>query len=420
MNLGLHPGAPVAMGGADTQLGLLGCGATEQRDFAVIAGTTGAPIQLVTDHPQIDPQGRLWTGYHVLAGRWILESNAGGTGDAITWLAEALYPDTPRPVVSLVAEADRSVPGADGLFASVGAHIFNAKDMAFPVGHLTFSHMLAPESAKRRCHIARTELEGVAYGLRANIEQLFEVARISQPDFHFAGGMSRSRLIVQMLSEITGMKIKVAHPQASAYGAAICAGVGAGLYPDLQSGATELAKIEYECEPHPEQQRICQGLYQNWKSLQSTRSEADKLAADFSVQKILRSPSSKEVISHEIQFRPRILVTAEMDASALDQLRQLGEVEYASYRQEMRMLTEEDLVHALRGFHVFVTEVDVVDADSLRQLPDIRAIFSCRGNPVNIDINACTAYGIPVINTPGRNADAVADLSLAFILYAGT
>jgi D-3-phosphoglycerate dehydrogenase len=48
------------------------------------------------------------------------------------------------------------------------------------------------------------------------------------------------------------------------------------------------------------------------------------------------------------------------------------------------------------------------------ELP-LLAVASTRGDPNNVDIPACTAAGIPVLNAPGRNADAVAEMALALL-----
>jgi D-3-phosphoglycerate dehydrogenase / 2-oxoglutarate reductase len=66
-------------------------------------------------------------------------------------------------------------------------------------------------------------------------------------------------------------------------------------------------------------------------------------------------------------------------------------------------------------------DVVVVESDSVRGPVfdlGLRAIASTRGDPNNVDIGAATAAGIPVLNTPGRNADAVAEMAVALLLAA--
>jgi phosphoglycerate dehydrogenase-like enzyme len=67
------------------------------------------------------------------------------------------------------------------------------------------------------------------------------------------------------------------------------------------------------------------------------------------------------------------------------------------------------------GADVLVVEADLVHAEVLDACP-IAMIGCCRGDPVNVDLALATEKGIPVFHTPGRNADAVADLTVAFML----
>jgi phosphoglycerate dehydrogenase-like enzyme len=63
-----------------------------------------------------------------------------------------------------------------------------------------------------------------------------------------------------------------------------------------------------------------------------------------------------------------------------------------------------------------VTEIEVVDAEVLAALPDVRLVATARGGPVNVDLDACAARGIPVVFTPARNADSVADFTVGLVL----
>jgi phosphoglycerate dehydrogenase-like enzyme len=112
----------------------------------------------------------------------------------------------------------------------------------------------------------------------------------------------------------------------------------------------------------------------------------------------------------------RILVTATLDDWGLDRLRGHGELVYEGFSDKKRLLAGRKLVRALEGIDVFVTEVDQVRTRVLEQLDGLQVIACCRADPVNVDVEAATFRGIPVLNAPGRNARAVADLTVALML----
>jgi len=417
-DLGLPPGVPVAVGGADTQCALLALGALALGDVGIVAGTTG-PVQGVADRPVIDPEARLWTGLHVLPDRWVVESNGGPLGDALDWLAGLLFPDSPRPAARLVAEAAQARPGAGGILSTFGGQVFNARALSLPLGSVTLSPFLSGDGPSRRADLCRAVLEGLAFVLRANIEQVAAVVAqavsLRQADslrYMMTGGLTRSPFWARLVANVLGRPIRVSEiPEGTALGAAICAGMGAWLFADLAEGAARLGRVR-TVEPNEEAARTYQALYAQWQDVRAAQAEAhDRVAG-----RVLESMAAQTARPTVPSFRPRILVTAQMDEASLAELRRLGDVSYANYRETLQVLTGDDLVEALQGVHVFITEVDVVDLEALRQLPDLRVVVSCRGLAVNVDVEACTALGIPVLNAPGRNADAVADLTVAFML----
>jgi autoinducer 2 (AI-2) kinase len=413
-HLGLRAGTPVAVGAADTQCGMLGAGAIAPGDLGMVVGTS-APVQLVLDRVELDADGRLWTSPHVAPGRCTLESNAGGVGEALEWIAAILYADARHPVLHLLDEASRSLPGASGIRSTFGAGVMDARELALPVGHLTLSHMLAADDPDRRRHLARAVLEGLVYALRANAEQIAEVTGALPPQLVLTGGLSRSAVFAQLLADVAGCSVMVPEVhEGTALGAALCAGLAAGVYADLEAGVAALHRVARCHAPDPAAAAAYRELVPDWRRLMAKQRDADLAASPGVLRHMMATRAAPE--SPEASFRPRILVASEMDEESLETLRALGEVEYASFRTAMRMLTGPALVEALRGVHVFVTEIDVVDATALSQCDDLRAIVVCRGDAVNVDVDACTALGLPVLHTPARNADAVADLTLAFML----
>lgn len=114
----------------------------------------------------------------------------------------------------------------------------------------------------------------------------------------------------------------------------------------------------------------------------------------------------------------KALITASFTAEGLERLRRHMAVEHQDWRATHSIYFDgAELVRRIRevGADVLIVEADLVHEEVLNAVP-LRLIGCCRGDPINIGVDRATELGIPVLFAPGRNADAVADLTMGFML----
>ncbi|NQX87570.1 MAG: class II aldolase/adducin family protein [Halioglobus sp.] len=420
-DIGLEAGVTVGMGGGDTQCSLLGAGVIRAGETAVVAGTT-APVQTVLAQPTYDLKGKSLGSYHIVPDRWVLESNGGGMGFSFSLMARVLFPDAPEPELRLLAEAARSEPGAAGMLSTLGADVTNMRSPSMPVGHITMSHIGGQDDPDPRRHLARALIEGCACGVRANLEQLDSVlgktdAVADKAALTLCGGMSRSDVFAQILANIVAREVSLpASHETAALGAALCGGVAGGTFANFSAACDALSTPRGQFNPEHRLHEVNQQLYDTWfRYREQAENHTSPIGIEHLMPRVLKEPqATRELVSGAAHLEA--LVAASFDDQSLKRLGAHMTVEYASFREMKRLLTGAELVKALQGKQVFVTEVDILDANALQQLPDLRVVAACRGDAVNVDVDACTAFGIPVLFAPGRNAVAVADLAVALMI----
>ncbi len=116
-------------------------------------------------------------------------------------------------------------------------------------------------------------------------------------------------------------------------------------------------------------------------------------------------------------WRPKVLVTAPLRGEGLERLHQMADVIYDPWidQHPLRMYNSDQLADRLvaEQADALVVESDLVGAEVFKT--GVRFVAATRADPVNVEIEAATDAGIPVVRCPGRNADAVAELAVALL-----
>lgn len=113
----------------------------------------------------------------------------------------------------------------------------------------------------------------------------------------------------------------------------------------------------------------------------------------------------------------RALITCEVTDEFLSALKS-RKIEYqlTGWGQTGNTLTQEELISKALDCEIVIVEIEDLNKSVIESLPNLKFVGVSRGTPVNVDLEFCKARGIPVVHTPGRNADSVADYCLSMML----
>ena len=234
-----HESTEIA-GAGDQAAAALGVGVAHPGPVSVVLGTSGVVFAALPSYEH-DPEGRLHAFCHAVPDTWHAMGVMLSASGSAAWLGGVLSAD----LADLEREAERWPAGTEGLlFAPYLAG--ERTPHPDPDARGAFIGLSARHD---RGALWRAMLEGVAYGLRDSLELLRELG--ARPESgRVSGGGARSELWLRILASVLGLPLETTESEeGSAFGAALLAGVRAGVFADADDAVARCVRPRRRIEP---------------------------------------------------------------------------------------------------------------------------------------------------------------------------
>lgn len=248
----------VIIGGGDQAVGAVGTGTVEDQSCSISLGTSGV-VFAANDVFLVDPENALHSFAHA-NGRYHWMGVVLSAGGSVQWFMEnVLQWDDYLSAFNAV----RETAIAEGLYF-----------LPYITGERTPVNdphakgvFLGLSSIHDRIDMLRAVMEGVCFALRDSFE-IMRTNGISITEARVTGGGAKSEIWCQMLSDILNIEIQtILSEEGPAYGAAILAMTGSGLYPTVDAACEKLIKVKDRRHPDKEKNAIYNRKYSTYKKI---------------------------------------------------------------------------------------------------------------------------------------------------------
>ena len=246
---GIPAGVPVVGGAGDNAAAAVGCGVVRDGRAFTTIGTSGVVFAHTSDMP-VDPNGRIHTFCSAVPGAWHVMGVTQAAGLSLKWYKDNFC-------TAEMIEAEEAGKNVYALLDEKAADISIGCDRLIYLPYLMGERTphLDPNARgvffglsamHTRSHLLRAVMEGVTYSLKDCLS-IFGEQGVKVDSMMACGGGGSSKLWRQMLADVFGCTVKqCVSNEGGALGAAILAGVGAGLYPSVQEACDKIISVKSE------------------------------------------------------------------------------------------------------------------------------------------------------------------------------
>ncbi|MCR4707110.1 MAG: autoinducer-2 kinase [Clostridiales bacterium] len=269
---GLAEGTKVVVGGGDAQLGCVGVGVVDAGQAAIFGGSFWQ-YEFNTDRPDTDEKCRVRVNCHAVPGMWQYEALAFKPGLAMRWYRDAFCQEEIRrarelgtdPYALMNEKAEKIPAGCYGMMCAF-SDVMNF--ISWKHASPTFTNFDFDPEKYNKYTFYRAIMENTALVTRGHMELVREATGNMPEEVVFAGGASKGEIWCQIVADVLGIPVKVpVVREATALGAAILAGYGAGLYASISKAARNLVKWDKVYQPNPENHKIYEEMYGPWREV---------------------------------------------------------------------------------------------------------------------------------------------------------